>query len=52
MRTCPMHDSPMHDSPMHVCMRCQAGGGFIFDTNSIHKGTPIGTDDRTTIIYE
>lgn len=28
------------------------GGGFIFDTNSIHKGTPVGTNDRTTIVYE
>lgn len=28
------------------------GGGFIFDTNTVHKGTPEGDQDRLTIIAE
>lgn len=28
------------------------GGGFIFDTNTVHKGTPEGDRDRLTIIAE
>eukprot|EP01059_Diplonema_ambulator_P025293 TRINITY_DN4232_c0_g1_i1.p1 TRINITY_DN4232_c0_g1~~TRINITY_DN4232_c0_g1_i1.p1 ORF type:complete len:869 (+),score=173.79 TRINITY_DN4232_c0_g1_i1:109-2607(+) len=29
-----------------------AGGGFIFDTHTIHKGTQFGSHNRTTIIIE
>eukprot|EP01064_Diplonema_japonicum_P030091 TRINITY_DN5014_c5_g1_i1.p1 TRINITY_DN5014_c5_g1~~TRINITY_DN5014_c5_g1_i1.p1 ORF type:complete len:862 (+),score=192.22 TRINITY_DN5014_c5_g1_i1:23-2587(+) len=29
-----------------------SGGGFIFDTHSIHKGTQEGSHNRTTIIIE
>ena len=28
------------------------GGGFIFDTHTIHRGTPEGSDPRTTLIME
>jgi len=28
------------------------GGGFIFDTHTIHRGTPEGEDSRTTLIME
>jgi len=30
----------------------QRGGGFIFDTHSVHKGTPEGSHERTTVIME
>lgn len=33
-------------------MSGRAGGGFIFDTNTLHKGEVMGTHDRNTIIYE
>ena len=28
------------------------GGGFLFDTHTIHKGTPEGSQDRLTVIAE
>ena len=28
------------------------GGGFLFDTHAVHKGTPEGARDRTTVIAE
>jgi len=28
------------------------GGGFLFDTHTIHRGTPEGSDSRTTLIME
>ena len=30
----------------------KAGGGFIFDTNSIHRGEPKGSLARTTLVLE
>ena len=35
-----------------VCMVGKKGGGFIFDTNSIHKGEVKGTRERTVVILE
>eukprot|EP00041_Stephanoeca_diplocostata_P024147 m.604636 g.604636 ORF g.604636 m.604636 type:complete len:586 (-) comp22461_c0_seq6:1241-2998(-) len=28
------------------------GGGFVFDTHTVHKGTPYGRNTRTTVIAE
>jgi len=28
------------------------GGGFLFDTNAIHRGSPTGSHKRETIILE
>ena len=30
----------------------RAGGGFVFDTNALHKGEVRGTAERTTVILE
>ena len=30
----------------------RSGAGFIFDTHMIHRGNPVGRDERTTVIAE
>lgn len=30
----------------------ERGGGFLFDTNAIHKGEIEGTEDRTLLVLE
>lgn len=35
-----------------VSLAGKMGGGFIFDTNAIHKGVPEGMLNRTTIVLE
>ena len=35
-----------------VPMLGRAGGGFVFDTNALHKGEVRGDFERTTVILE
>jgi len=35
-----------------VSLAGKMGGGFIFDTNAIHKGVPEGMLNRTTVVLE
>ncbi|KAL1523537.1 hypothetical protein AB1Y20_018474 [Prymnesium parvum] len=41
------------EAEYNVTLGCgKRGGGFIFDTHTVHKGTPEGTLPRTTVIIE
>lgn len=41
------------DHGFDIALGCgKRGGGFIFDTHTVHKGTPEGTIPRTTVILE
>ena len=56
-RTDSLHASRFRDEYVrehfNVTLGCgKRGSGFIFDTHTVHKGTPEGTHTRTTVIAE
>lgn len=46
------HDAYVRDT-FDIALGCgRRGGGFLFDTHTVHRGTPEGGRDRLTVIAE